>query len=578
MAFSANLIIEVNASGATGNGGGFSLTNNANFATDLTTDSNTANTASPVVSSASYNFAAADVGHWLVDFSGTNWTPQWTPIVSVASNKATLDAAVGHAVLIGTVSTAANYLKPNGLNTVAGIATTGTPTSGRWTLDYSQYTVVGVTFTDAVIGADTTTCTSVAHPAGPNWVGNVFNWTSGTGWTVQRAECTNFTTAGLLATFDKSLGTTASTGGNGVMGGCVSTPAVGMGFASVAGNQGYIKATATYTLTSTVTVTAAAKGDTTNGRIVWEGYTSYRGQSDGRPTITSATNSVHLLTFNDNDFWELKHLKLTHTAATRGAAITFVTAASTPFWIKDCVVDGCLTLANAITSNTTLHLTYVEVMNTTSATAAITFNQQVFVYGCDIHDNTAVGLRGSSGTTSTVYNVQETIFDTNTIGIESFSTTDTITLTAHGCVFVDNSSDGIKKAATSGTVTFEFENNIFYGNGGSAINNLDEQAAADANVRINRHNVYGNNGSANVGIANGVGDITTALTADPFVSRSGRDFSLNNNAGGGLVIRGTAFPTRNVSGTTLSYHDPGFSQHSALSVAAVSRARTLIGI
>ena len=86
MALAATAIAEVESAGSDTNGGMFNP-GNANFPTDLTTDANTANTASPVVSSASYNFVAGDVGAWVFVKSGSNWTPGWYKISSVASNR-----------------------------------------------------------------------------------------------------------------------------------------------------------------------------------------------------------------------------------------------------------------------------------------------------------------------------------------------------------------------------------------------------------------------------------------------------------------------------------------------------------
>ncbi len=62
MALTAGSIFEIRASATTlnVNGSGFNPAN-AGMLADATTDANTANTASPVLSSASYNFAAGDV-------------------------------------------------------------------------------------------------------------------------------------------------------------------------------------------------------------------------------------------------------------------------------------------------------------------------------------------------------------------------------------------------------------------------------------------------------------------------------------------------------------------------------------
>ena len=61
--------------------------------TDLTCADGDA--ATPEVASASHNFVAADVGHYLHISAGTSWTPGWYAIVSVAANKATLNAPCG---------------------------------------------------------------------------------------------------------------------------------------------------------------------------------------------------------------------------------------------------------------------------------------------------------------------------------------------------------------------------------------------------------------------------------------------------------------------------------------------------
>jgi hypothetical protein len=122
----AETVWEINSAGSMNSSAGFNPAN-ANMPTDLTTDAATGNTASPVVSSASYNFVAGDVGHYVYIKAGTNWIPGWYAIASVASNKATLTAGVGAAQL-------ANYAN----NTAAGVATVGTPTGGTWAIDYSR--------------------------------------------------------------------------------------------------------------------------------------------------------------------------------------------------------------------------------------------------------------------------------------------------------------------------------------------------------------------------------------------------------------------------------------------------------
>lgn len=575
MAFSATSIWHGWSTGATDFGGGFDPAS-SNFLTDLTTDAATGNTASPVVSSASYNFVAGDVGAWLFVQSGTNWTPGWYQIASVASNKATLTASAGSGVLYGTDATLRNYRRPNGVTTAAGVATVGTPTGGVFSVDYSQQTSAKFTYTDMVIGGvDTTQFTSVANPVTPVMVGNIINVTSGTGFTVQRVQVTNFTLAGLIATCDKSLGTAASTGGNGKLGGAIGSTSVitALTQSLVAGNHVYLKGT--FTLTATTTVTASAKGDLTNGRITVEGFTTVPGQRDGRVSITTATNSTVLLTFNDNDYFHLIHLSLSNSAATKGNGINFATAGSTPFYIEDCVIDGCSTGVSGAVGSVSHYYVGVEIKNC-NGTAGVTntagASQNWYFYGCDIHDNTGPGVRLTTST-SVVFAFR-TIFDTNSDGVIHTGATSTYEFDFQHCTFVDNSSDGIEITATSGTVTTTLMNNVFYGNGGYGVNSGETNV--EMVIRVNCFNAYGSNTSgARNNLVAGRSDVT--LTADPFTNKASRNFAPNNTAGGGALLRAAAFPGAFQNGTTTSYADIGAVQHQDAPPAASPSNPVFIG-
>src|SRR5581483_1680136 len=102
---------------------------------------------------------------------------------------------------------------------------------------------------DIVIGGTTTqatasTCGFSSTTHGP---GNFINITSGSGCTVQRIEM--LSQAAGVATFDKSLGTAASTC-TGIIGGPLQT--IDTAFTNmVAGNDVYVKATATYSIAGT---------------------------------------------------------------------------------------------------------------------------------------------------------------------------------------------------------------------------------------------------------------------------------------------------------------------------------------
>ena len=287
MALAATTLWELNQ-GATANnvnGGGFNYAN-ANFLTDLTTDSNTANTNSPVISSASYNFVAGDVGHWVCIRSGTNWYPyRWCQIASVAANKATLSAAVGAALDLNTTT------RKFTANTTAGVASVGTPTGGTFGVDYSQSTGAILAVTD---GASTASTTFNSATGGFTrvMVGNHLNLVSATGAdeVVGWREIVNYTDTNNVV-LDATTGT--YTAGVANVGGAMSmNSTLDDDFMEVliGGNVVHINNNGTaYTIGETITI--ASSSPTTTDNIIFNGYNTLRGDNPtgtNRPTMDCA--------------------------------------------------------------------------------------------------------------------------------------------------------------------------------------------------------------------------------------------------------------------------------------------------
>src|ERR1041385_5515813 len=175
MAFTSGAVWEIRTTGDDTNFGGGFDTGVSGFPTDLATTTGT--NSAPVVSSASYNFVAGDVGAWVFIKSGTNWIPGWYKITSVASNKATLNAAIGAGV---------KYVNsmPMDLNISAGVATQATPGgNATWGIDYSQRDSQQFASSTLAIGNPTTTnLTDGTNTIGKNWVGNIVNIQAGGGF------------------------------------------------------------------------------------------------------------------------------------------------------------------------------------------------------------------------------------------------------------------------------------------------------------------------------------------------------------------------------------------------------------
>lgn len=255
----------------------------------------TAITDTPTVSSASYNFDANDVGHWLFVKSSGYWYEGWYPITSVASNKATINAAIGAVQRrVGGFKTA---------NTVAGLATTQAATGGTWTIDYSQSDAALLTATDfAAVGASTT-LTSATGGFKKTLVGNFFHQTTtGTGafGVVGWYEIVNYTDANTVVLDRTPNSGTASVACTGYIGGAARFNALEDAFCEAlpAGAKVYIKA-GTYVFSSGVTISSGA--GTTTDPIVLIGYKTFVGdnpsESADQPLFTLGatiiTGNVH---------------------------------------------------------------------------------------------------------------------------------------------------------------------------------------------------------------------------------------------------------------------------------------------
>lgn len=293
MALAATTIFEIQSTATANNvnGGGFNPSN-ANMMTDLTTDANTANTNSPVASSATYNFVAGDVGHWLYIKSGTNWTPGWYQIASVASNKATLSAAVGSAVQLNTNTNL------YGTNTVAGCATVGTPTSGTFTIDYSQGTTAILALTDGASVNNSSVLTSATGGFTKAMIGNLVHITAGTQALTGWYELVNHTDTNTV-TLDRDCANTADmSGATFKVGGALSLNSsddavfeLAVSSATAAARY-FVKGNASYTINGSVAVAAAGNAQAP----IWiEAYASKRGdrpKGSTRATFACGANDV----------------------------------------------------------------------------------------------------------------------------------------------------------------------------------------------------------------------------------------------------------------------------------------------
>lgn len=542
MAFGAITIWEVQTGGDdTNNGGGFDC--GATFPTDGTTDAGTGNTTAPVFSSASYNFVAGDVNAWLFIKAGTNSIPGFYQIASVASNKATLTATAGQALIAaGAAFTASGSLKASTAN---GIATVGTPTNLTWGIDYSQQVTAQISFTDMVIDATTNTIfTSVAHPVGKNFIGNVIKVTAGTGFTVQRVSVQS--TSGTQATVDKSLGTLGSTGGTGGLGGALASPGLA-GSVMATGHNMHIKS-GTYTVTSASTNVAAGCLDL--GSLSQHGVTGYqtRRVDDGTmPLLQASGISTFTLVAGSTNNSLLRNLSVDGATLTSSQGFNLKGGVQYRLKASNCTNFGIVSTNNP----TTLVAGFATGCTTQGGIGTNGATGSRFV-GCEATANTCPGFLLQNGSAC----VRCLSYANTGATTDGFQTAALVTF-GH-CVAYGNGRDGFRIATGSGVV---LQNTIAEANTSAGYNFtgfIDPVLLSKV--------AYYNNGTDLSNFTNAVNIIVPvstliAGTGTFFINAASGNFALNATAGAGAAARAAADLGLFPDGTTTGYLDVGAAQH-----------------
>ena len=529
-ALAATTIFEANPSGNdTNNGGAFDYGQTAGMFTDGA--ATLATSAAPVFTSASYSFVAGDAGHYLFIGAGSNVTPGFYPIASVAAGAATLNAAVG-AYEIEPVK----GLRPS---TVQGCATVASPTAMTWSIDYSRSTTARIAFTDlASVGAGLT-ASSAGNPIGKQMVGNCLVITSGTNFTAGRYVLASVATG--VGTFLGAANMTTAAGSSGVggLGGALAS----MGRAGahmVTSNQVFLK-TGSYSVTSaTANVSAGCFSSPVSAVI--EGYDTVRGDLSApgaagtRPTLT----------------------------ASGIATFTMVTGAGNTV-MRNFILNGASLTSSRAVNGSSMLISNVLVQNATNAAFFSTFASTTLrcaVTGCatasPFQVAVAVDCEGYGNTiapfTCLVNSAHIRCIASGNTGatVDGFtSAANTITLT--NCVSYGNGRDGFRASAQGAL----YSSCIAEGNSGAGWT-----LSAAGSTLLNcagYNNTSGNVVTTSQTHAAQLGFIT--LTGSPFTNAAGGDFSLNTTAGAGAACRAAGYPGLLPRGTTTAYTDIGVAQH-----------------
>ena len=330
------------------------------------------------------------------------------------------------------------------------------------TTDYSLQDTAQVAVTDAVANG-TTTITSATASFTSAMTGNIAYMSGGTGsLAATRVQVTyvNSTTITVDVTIATGTGITFNLGGALASVGDV---LVSGASSVVAGNRIYIKYGSNYTVTSTMSCTVSGTGIRP---ILITGYDSNRNiycNDANRPTITTSTNSVELLTGNASTSIVWRNIRWTSTAGTKTTCFGDTTSASNHRFLW-CYFDGFTSIQpNSTNSNLqfTPNLYYCEVTNCSTFAFVKGHSSTVYAAYTWFHD-TYGGCSHSQSSSSVEF--EYCIFENLTNYGVTFTRTTTSqpSLFLTGCIFYKCSRAINSSGNTDITPnTFILRNNIF---------------------------------------------------------------------------------------------------------------------
>ncbi len=455
-------------------------------------------------------------------------------------------------------------------NTVWEVRTTGSDTNGGGFVagasgtDMSQFdnknaaactscqsATVNISTTDAV-AAGTTTITSVTGNFSSALIGNIVEFSGGSG-SITAVWKQVLTVPGATSfTIDSSIA--ISTGMTMNIGGALLTIGKAAVTLAVSSNIVFVKATGTYSITAgmalanNMTPTNAAPPN----QII--GYTTAR-TDGGRATVQYSTNA-NITGFDGTNAggYYISNFVIDCNSLSGAIGVRVnVNSVLRNLQVKNCTIavnlaNGSATLMDSdITANT-------PATGNGSVNAA---GAQTFVLRCYIHDNTGNGINLQGNGATALYNV---IASNSNVGGADGSGNGIITgsngsnFIMHNTIY-NSGRDGIQFAGNILGASSTVRNNLIaksarYGLNGYITNpgwgsfpQWDGNAFWLSAGTANRHNAD-DTGTVNpVNAANPyTNSLDVTLSVDPFTSASTHDFTLNTAATGGALATGTGTP------------------------------------
>jgi hypothetical protein len=539
MALGANSIIDVRSGGSdTANGGSF----NTGYSGSLTFPSDgaatVANTSSPVFSSASYNFVSGDVGAWLYIKSGSGWIPGWYQIASVSSNKATLTAGVGTAVLFFEGA-------PTGWNTVAGCATTASPTTATWSIDYSQQQAAQ--FAPTTYSSPSSSASAIMNWSGATkaMVGNgVVIPTGVTGATAGYYQIIS-AVAGTSISFDRNWNTTTvTTGGAAIgIGGALASYGMAASIATVGGMLVAVKYNASVYQATTASTNVSGGCVSGVAGVIYFGWNTQRwvGNNDtSLPTFQIGSGVATATLFGNASIYAVWNMILDGNSQTTSIGVRTKGIANNVLF-KNFTAGGFLDNGSSITIPSLCQFCQF------TGCSLVVPCQAAIADTCEGYSNTitpfTVGFAkdclayGNTG--STVDGFLNCTHMANCDGWDngrdgSHYTTNSILYTANNCIMEDNVGNGFNVTITASTLFLQ---------------TCATYAGANSQVRSATSGFY-------------IQDVNpqSQTSGSYFTNAAGGVFQLNATGGQGATLKAIGYPATFPAGLTNNYADVGAAQ------------------
>lgn len=545
MAINAATLWEVQTSGSDTNGGAFvpGLTAANVYISTLSVSNSGGLSTNPLVTSTSYNFLPRDIGHYAyIKKNVASWTPGWYAITGVVGSGAMLCASIGNSTQYFSgvnVSGGVTTSSPTIVNTVAGCATTASPTGGMWSIDYSQSTVIDV---NDIVAASTTTFSSAAlkgtSSTCKNYVGNTINITSGTGFTLGRYQIVSENGAGVM-TVDRSWVATSGTA-SGKLGGPLANPGF-MQSQKVTSNGAFIKA-GTYIISSSgVNTSSGCLNDTVGGAAATYGttigYNSVRCDS-GTPPVLQLASGVRsgVIIRIASSFCSFENITCDGNNAFRGRGFLLFNVRAVT---RSCNAYNC-TSGGFVGSSGGTAISCVA----TGCSGVAAFSASILnIAHCEAYNNMIDGFNVSAQSVVKCLSY-------NNIGAGFVIGVLNIT---EGCIAYNNTKNGFENTSAHGM----YVNCVAENNGGSGF------YASLSTLNYFRNCAAYNNTVNYVPLTSQRLENCISGSTSFFVNASGGNFAPNNNISGGLLLQGNGYPTIDPKGTTLMYPNIGL-QHQEL--------------